>query len=63
MESRIKKAREQKGISQEKLSEKSGISRATISYLENNPNAVTTTETLKRLASALGVKPSYFLSN
>lgn len=57
----IKKIRKNKGISQAKLAENSGVSRQTISNLENNPDAVTTTETLMKIATALGVKVSDFL--
>lgn len=35
------------------LSEKSGVSRAIISKLENEEKVVTTTETLRKLAKAL----------
>ena len=58
----IKRIRKEKGISQEKLAEKSGVSRPTISNLENNPDAVTTTDTLQKIALALDVKVSDFLS-
>lgn len=59
----IKKVREEKGMTQEQLSEKSGVSRATISVLENNIESITTTETLRKLATALDVKVSVFLSD
>ena len=49
----LKLIRIQKGISQQELAEKSGVSRTTISNLENNDGAVTTTETMKKLAEAL----------
>ncbi|MBC5723603.1 MULTISPECIES: helix-turn-helix domain-containing protein [Eubacteriales] len=58
----IKRIRKEKGISQEELAEKSGVSRPTISNLENNPDAVTTTDTLQKIALALDVKVSDFLS-
>ena len=58
----IKRIRKEKGISQEELAEKSGVSRPTISNLENNPDAVTTTDTLHKIALALDVKVSDFLS-
>lgn len=58
----IKRIRKEKGISQEELAEKSGVSRPTISKLENNPDAVTTTDTLQKIALALDVKVSDFLS-
>ena len=56
----IRQLRERKHMSQEDLAVKSGVSRATISGLETNPDAVTTTETLRKLASALNVKVSAF---
>lgn len=62
MELKLKTIREKRGLTQEELAAKSGISRATISNLENNPEAVTTTDTLKKLAVALNVKVSAFLS-
>ena len=52
---RIREIRESKGISQTELSEKSGISRATIWKLETDEKAVTMTSTLLKIASALGV--------
>lgn len=57
----LKLIRIQKGISQQKLAEKSGVSRTTISNLENNDGAVTTTETMKKLAEALDIPPRFFL--
>ncbi len=51
---RIKEAREAARMSQEELALKSGVSRATISGLENGSTAVTTTKTLIKLAEALG---------
>lgn len=44
----IKRIRKEKGISQEELAEKSGVSRPTISNLENNPDAVTTEEYINK---------------
>ena len=58
----IKRIRKEKGISQEELAEKSGVSRPTISNLENNPDVVTTTDTLQKIALALDVKVSDFRS-
>lgn len=51
---RIKEAREKKKMTQEELAEKSGISRATISALENGTMRATSTKTLLKLAEALG---------
>lgn len=61
MNFRIREIRDAKNISQEELAKRSGVSRATISGLENNPDAITTTETLQKLAAALNVKVSDFL--
>ena len=52
---RIKEVRESKNMSQEDLASKSGISRGTISRLENGYDVVTTTNTLMKLAEALEV--------
>ena len=51
---RIKDLREQQNMTQEELSEKSGVSRTTISPLENGTERATTTKTLLRIANALG---------
>lgn len=52
---RIKEAREKENMTQEELSIKSGVSRATISALENGSSRATTTKTLMNIARALGV--------
>lgn len=52
---KIKEIREQKDMTQEELAEKSGVSRVTISGLENGTDRNTTSKTLIRIASALGV--------
>lgn len=51
---KIKEIREALGMSQEMLSKKSEVSRTIISGLESGRNVVTTTLTLKKIASALG---------
>ena len=51
---KIKEVREAKGMTQEELSEKSGVSRGTISALENGSTRSTSTKTLVNLAKALG---------
>ena len=56
MKNKIKEIREELGISQEELAEKSGISRTTISELETEKKEVTTNTTLEKIASALGKK-------
>jgi transcriptional regulator with XRE-family HTH domain len=53
---RIRELRERVGITQEELSTKSGVSRATIWALERGEDKVTTTKTLLNLANALGVQ-------
>lgn len=51
---RIKELRESLDMTQEELSQKSDVSRGTISALENGTERTTTTKTLSRIASALG---------
>ncbi len=50
---KIKERREELKMSQIDLAKKSGISRATISSLENNSVRNTSTKVLKEIASAL----------
>ncbi len=52
---KIKEVREAHQMTQEELSEKSGVSRGTISALENGTARATTTKTLVKIAQALGV--------
>ena len=52
---KIKEVRESKNMTQEELSARSGVSRATISSLENGSSRATTTKTLMSIARALGV--------
>lgn len=58
MEFKVKEIREKAGITQEELSEKSGVSRAIISGLESGKITTTTTKTLTRIAEALDVRVS-----
>lgn len=53
MQFRVKQCREEAGLSQEALSEKSGVSRTIISGLESGKITVTTTETLLKISNAL----------
>ena len=53
MENRLREIREAKGISQEALAEKSGVSRTTISVLECGEAKDTLTSTLTKLSEAL----------
>lgn len=52
---KIREVRESQKMTQEELSEKSGVSRGTISALENGSVRTTTTKTLVKLARALNV--------
>lgn len=57
---RLKEKRIEKGYTQEDLSKKSGISRVTISKLENGTQNVTTNTTLILLSRALDCSVGYF---
>lgn len=50
---KIKERREELHMTQEELVERSGISRGTISALENDAEYITTTKTLCKIAVAL----------
>ena len=50
---RIKEVREEKNMTQEELSKRSGVCRAIISGLENGTTRATTTKTLAKIAKAL----------
>ena len=52
----IKEIREKKGITQEELSKKSGISRNYIAELENNKKNNPSFKTIYKIATALGVE-------
>ena len=52
---KIKDIRKEKGITQEQLASVSGVSRATICALENGIERNTSTNTLIKIATALGV--------
>jgi transcriptional regulator with XRE-family HTH domain len=58
MHYKIRDFRRELHMSQQKLAEASGVSRAIISGLENGSIEVTTTETLLKIARALGKKVS-----
>ena len=53
MSYRVKELRQKKLMSQEELCEKAGISRATLSGIENGTERNTSTKTLAKLAQAL----------
>lgn len=54
MEYKIRTLREEIGMSQEKLSEKSGVSRATVHMIETGKASDVKIETLSKIANALG---------
>ena len=54
----IQSMRKARGMTQEELSRKSGVSRQIISNLENDDITVTSTNTLARIARALDAKVS-----
>lgn len=58
IKNRLKAFREERGLSQEELSEKTGLSRTTISKIENNEEAVVSTKTIAKLAEVFDVAPS-----
>lgn len=58
MEFRLREVREEIGMSQEELSAKSGVSRTTISFIETGRTDCVKTDTLTKLADALGRKVS-----
>lgn len=53
---KVRELREKAGLSQEELSEKSGVSRTIISGLESGKIKNSTAITLKKIADALGVQ-------
>lgn len=61
----IKKIRENKGLTQEELAERSMVSRGTIAALESGKPVVTTTKTLEKICSALGsrIEEIFFADN
>ena len=58
LKNRLKELREEHGLSQEKLAEMSGISRTTLSKIENNEEVNVNTRTIAKLAEVFNVKPS-----
>lgn len=57
---KIKFYREQQKLSQDQLAKKSGVSRVTISLLENGRQTITTNSTLLKLAKALKIEVGNF---
>ena len=58
MKNKVKFYREKAGMTQQGLSEKSGVSRNTISALETQENVNVTYEIMEKLSNALGYKPT-----
>lgn len=58
IKNRLKELRTERGISQEELVEMTGISRTTLSKIENNEEVNVNTRTIAKLAEAFDVKPS-----
>lgn len=59
MKNKLKEVREEIGLSQEELAQKAGVSRVTISGIESGRMNVAKTDTLTKLADALGKKVTY----
>lgn len=55
---RLREWRRARRLTQEALSERSGVSKYAIKKLEGNPERQPTRTTIKRLASALEISPS-----
>lgn len=58
MQYKIRELREKQKMSQAELSKRANVSRAIISGLESGATVTTTTETLSKIAQALGKKVS-----
>lgn len=58
LKNKLKERRTECGLSQVELAAKAGISRATISKIENNEEVNLTTQTIAKLSEVLGVNPS-----
>jgi len=56
----IKRAREEVGLTQQELSLRTGLSRVTISHLENGLRKQVKPELIKRISVVLGKKSDYF---
>lgn len=63
MKSKVKYYRELKNWSQEKLAEKSGVSRNTISAIETETNTNVTYEVMEKIANALDKKVATIFFN
>lgn len=58
----LKTLREERKLSQEELAERSGVSRTTISLIENGNSTTIKLSTLQKLAKALEVGVDYFFT-
>lgn len=56
MKYRLQELRENKQLTRQELSKKANVSRATIWKIETDENAIVKSDTLDKLAKALGVK-------
>lgn len=56
MENRLRQYREEKGWTQDELARKAGVSRVTICMIENGKLKTSKTDTLTKIADALGAK-------
>ena len=61
--SMLRKAREEKSWTQDELAKRAGVSRTTISQIENNKVTCVKTDTLVKLADALEQKASALFLN
>ncbi len=60
---KVKEIAQSKGISQRKLSMRSGVDINTVRRIYRNPMSVVTTETLSKLAGVLGVDVSELIES
>lgn len=58
LKNRLKACREEHGMTQAELAEKTGLSRATISKIENNEEVIVKTKTVAKIAEVLDTPPS-----
>lgn len=58
MKNKLKELREERGISQEKLAEMTGLSRTTLSKIENNEEVNVNTRTIVKIADVFDLNPS-----
>lgn len=56
MKNKLKALREEKGISQMELAKRTGLSRVTISKIENNEEVNVNTQTILKIAEVFGVQ-------